>query len=87
MKTVKMNLATIQGKLSRAEMKNIMAGSNGAPCSSGQNEYSCSGSLEGSGNINLGLICASTQGDALLAASSQLQHDGFTRYSISCTQV
>jgi len=27
MKTVKMNLATIQGKLSRAEMKNIMAGS------------------------------------------------------------
>jgi len=29
MKTVKMSLATIQGKLSRAEMKNIMAGSGG----------------------------------------------------------
>jgi len=27
MKTVKMSLANIQGKLSRAEMKNIMAGS------------------------------------------------------------
>ncbi len=27
MKTVKMSLATIQGKLSRGEMKNIMAGS------------------------------------------------------------
>jgi hypothetical protein len=31
MKTVKMSLATIQGKLSRAEMKNIMAGS-GSEC-------------------------------------------------------
>jgi len=32
MKTVKMSLATIQGKLSRAEMKNIMAGSGPAAC-------------------------------------------------------
>ena len=29
METKKMNLANIQGKLSRAEMKNIMAGSGG----------------------------------------------------------
>lgn len=29
MKTSKMSLANIQGKLSRAEMKNIMAGSGG----------------------------------------------------------
>jgi hypothetical protein len=29
MQTKKMNLANIQGKLSRAEMKNIMAGSGG----------------------------------------------------------
>jgi hypothetical protein len=29
MKTTKMSLANIQGKLSRAEMKNIMAGSGG----------------------------------------------------------
>ena len=29
MKTQKMSLANIQGKLSRAEMKNIMAGSGG----------------------------------------------------------
>ncbi len=34
MKTTKMSLANIQGKLSRAEMKNIMAGSGGGsiPC-------------------------------------------------------
>ena len=31
MKTTKMSLANIQGKLSRAEMKQIMAGSQGAP--------------------------------------------------------
>ena len=30
MKTKKMSLANIQGKLSRAEMKNIMAGSGGS---------------------------------------------------------
>ena len=33
MKTTKMSLANIQGKLSRAEMKNIMAGSGGTFCS------------------------------------------------------
>jgi hypothetical protein len=32
MKTVKMSLANIQGKLSRSEMKNIMAGSGGGHC-------------------------------------------------------
>jgi hypothetical protein len=32
MKTKKMSLATIQGKLSRAEMKNIMAGSGREGC-------------------------------------------------------
>ena len=32
MKTKKMSLANIQGKLSRTEMKNIMAGSGGASC-------------------------------------------------------
>ena len=41
MKTVKMSLANIQGKLSRAEMKQIMAGS-GAPCSSATTAYDCS---------------------------------------------
>jgi len=44
-----MSLANIKGKLSRAEMKNIMAGSGDAACGS-----SCSGSCElsggGSGN-------------------------------------
>jgi len=32
MKTTKMSLANIQGKLSRTEMKNIMAGSGSAAC-------------------------------------------------------
>ncbi len=32
MKTVKMSLANIQGKLSRNEMKQIMAGSSGYNC-------------------------------------------------------
>jgi len=35
MKTQKMSLANIQGKLSRAEMKNIMAGSGGGSCGGG----------------------------------------------------
>jgi hypothetical protein len=32
MKTTKMSLANIQGKLSRVEMKNIMAGSGSSGC-------------------------------------------------------
>ena len=53
MKTKKMSLANIQGKLSRAEMKNIMAGLGdpfGCPttftssCSSGNNCRCCWGS-------------------------------------------
>ena len=32
MKTKKMSLANVQGKLSRVEMKNIMAGSEGGGC-------------------------------------------------------
>ncbi len=32
MQTKKMSLANIKGKLSRAEMKNIMAGSGGGSC-------------------------------------------------------
>ena len=39
MKTQKMSLANIQGKLSRAEMKNIMAGSGGANCPIGKACY------------------------------------------------
>jgi len=39
MQTTKMSLANIQGKLSRTEMKNIMAGSGTSGCGSG-----CSGS-------------------------------------------
>jgi hypothetical protein len=55
MKTTKMSLATIQGKLSRAEMKKIMAGSGGSSgdicncnskddCGSGESCYNgCTG--------------------------------------------
>lgn len=40
MKTQKMSLANIEGKLSRAEMKNIMAGS-GAICKSCSSDSDC----------------------------------------------
>ena len=39
MQTKKMSLSNIQGKLSRAEMKNIMAGSTGFACA--PNGYAC----------------------------------------------
>jgi hypothetical protein len=37
MKTLKMNLENLQGKMSRNELRNIMAGGSGANCSN----YSC----------------------------------------------
>lgn len=45
MQTKKMSLANIQGKLSRAEMKNIMAGSGSCP--SGQFTCTCNGTNYG----------------------------------------
>ncbi len=41
METTKISLAKIQGKLSRSEMKNIMAGSGGG-CANPQQTISCS---------------------------------------------
>lgn len=62
MKTQKMSLANIQGKLSRAEMKNIMAGS-GTNCL-GKYSYSCNGTLKCCAGLscdtnatNTGTIC------------------------------
>ena len=59
MKTKKMSLANIQGKLSRNEMKNIMAGS-GTKCDFGH--LSCSTSQEcaqvGKGFCNDGGCCS-----------------------------
>ena len=49
MQTKKMSLANIQGKLSRTEMKNIMAGTGGQGCLS-QYSYSCS--TTGGGNAS-----------------------------------
>lgn len=49
MKTTKMSLANIQGKLSRAEMKEIMAGSGGCASSfeaCGSNGKVCCSGLE-----------------------------------------
>lgn len=60
MKTKKMSLKEIQGVLSRAEMKKIMAGSGGGGCSDGN----CQGldcpcnSIEHLNCCN-GLVCAS----------------------------
>jgi hypothetical protein len=59
MKTVQMSLATIQGKLSRAEMKNIMAGCNCKPCKS---QSDCPGQMcanwIGSGPCGAGQYCS-----------------------------
>ncbi len=43
MKTLKMNLESIQGKLSRMEMKNIVAGSDGTQSCAGKIQSNCSG--------------------------------------------
>ena len=43
MQTKKMSLANIQGKLSRTEMKNIMAGSGGYSCTSPEAPCKCNG--------------------------------------------
>ncbi len=59
METKKMSLANIQGKLSRAEMKNIMAGSTGFNCQgylsvcNQSNQLCCT---------NQGLKCNTTKG-------------------------
>lgn len=41
MKTTKMSLANIQGKLSRTELKKIMAGSGGTPNTCGGSRDTC----------------------------------------------
>jgi hypothetical protein len=51
METKKMSLATVAGKLSRAEMKNVMAGREGAtPCAA--NGTACSYYESGTGNVS-----------------------------------
>ena len=52
MKTQKMSLANMQGKLSRAEMKNIMAGSDGV--SGFEDEFAC---VAKEGKCNAKLKC------------------------------
>ena len=60
MQTQKMSLANITGKLSRAEMKNIMAGSSdgcgGAACGGGGN-YTCSMTINGCACPEKGGVC------------------------------
>ena len=65
MKTLKMSLENIQGKMNRKEMRNIMAGSGGtdkcagyrANCGSGQ--YSCSyrENMKDCYNSYCGVVC------------------------------
>ena len=46
MKTLKMSLANIQGKLSRAEMKKVMAGSGSDNCNNYcDNDKDCNGGM------------------------------------------
>lgn len=59
MKTKKMSLANIQGKLSRTEMKNIMAGSGsgcGGSCDYGSTKGTCKVASNG------GCYCSSGMG-------------------------
>ena len=70
MQTHKMSLANIKGKLSRTEMKNIMAGTAGTACSAtaccnGGGSITCSGvdqcqSIEG--NTISTVTCKNTDG-------------------------
>lgn len=67
MKTKKMSLANIQGKLSRAEMKNIMAGSGSdncpttctSSCSSANNCRCCWGNGSNQYCVDAGTSCPS----------------------------
>ena len=63
MKTKKMRLAKIQGKLSRAEMKNIMAGSGGSGtiCNCNSND-NCSGTKPTCYN-GIAYKCTNTKGN------------------------
>ncbi len=57
MKTQKMSLANMQGKLTRTEMKNIMAGSGSSGCDSSCNgscTVSCGGIEYTNGNCKAG---------------------------------
>jgi hypothetical protein len=57
MKTVKMSIATIQGKLSRAEMKNIMAGSGDHCPTTGSCGGSCNGGAGTCGWLGNDCVC------------------------------
>jgi hypothetical protein len=62
MKTAKISLAAIKGKLSRAEMKNIMAGSGGScdsQCTCGPCTFSSGGSGSCRSSDSGGCFCAS----------------------------
>lgn len=66
MKTQKMTLANIQGKMSRSEMKNTTGGSAGvntcyATCPNGNKwGLDCTGSCSKSEDVPGGIVCGST---------------------------
>jgi len=94
MKTVKMSLDTIQGKLSRAEMKNIMAGCSGGSyygggggsCSCGYMEYrfSCTYTY-GVGMMGQITVCDMDGFTAVTDANLQLSYSGITPDTMNCT--
>lgn len=65
MKRMKMSLATIEGKLSRTEMKNIMAGSGGAGTCGTKCDQTCKGAD--------GTTCAGVEGTCNKTSSSPCQ--------------
>ena len=80
MKTVKMSLDTIQGKLSRAEMKEIMAGRS--PCGFMDVEYYCAWS--GMGMCGGGYACGSNAGWTEIIVAATLKKEGIYADSVTC---
>jgi len=74
MKNVKMSLDTIQGKLSRTEMKSIMAGSG--PCGFGDYLYQCTWSSSSYGMSGGGGVCASDGNAAIWMVANTLLNEG-----------
>ncbi len=69
-----MSLDTIQGKLSRAEMKNIIAGED--ICGYGRFEYAYYCTWSGSGMSGGGYVCAMDGLGAVIATARTIQDEG-----------
>jgi len=81
MKTVKMSLDTIQGKLSRAEMKSIMAGSI---CGYGALEYPYYCTWSGMGMSGGGYVCDIDGMTAEFSVARAMHDEGIQVTRVSC---